>query len=834
MILGDLGQDLRYAARSFRRSPGFTALVVLSLGLGIGANAAIFSLLDAVLLRAVPVPEPDSLVIFAQGRGRTEAPMRGRVDLVPHELYQRLRSDGAFSGVAAQDSAATSAVVHWRGEPDSTESNHALRTWVSGNYFDVLRLHALLGRTLQPTDDLPGAAPVVAISHRYWTRRHGADPAIVGARVSVNGRPHTVVGVMPPGFTGLDMRMLTDLWVPIASMQSDFNSDRAVLVDKRETRWLLPLGRLAPGVTRDAAQAGVNLTLAQYLADDPRLATKVEERRSTRFRLDPGAQGISIFRQSFRRPLLILMGGVGLLLLIVYLNIAHLLLARTVARQREMSVRTAVGASRARLVRQLLTEGLLLSLLGAGVGLGMMRWMSDGLVRLATSASRFVVVDVRLDGRVLAFTAVLALVSAALLGLLPARQVTGLDVQQTLRATSAGAGGARRLGSQLLLASQVAFSLVLLVGTGLLAGTLRNLRGIERGVDQEHVLVMWVSTEFSGLEQPRTLALQDEILRRVRALPGVREASLSFAADALLGGGIHQTITLPDGVPHRAPFAAVTPSYFETVGLRLLAGRPFTTDDRAGGPPVAIINQALARELFGAENPVGQRFVQASDALSRRMDSRSVEVVGMLRDAGTTDLRGESQPMAYTPAAQSPNFVGELEVRTAGDPGRLGEQIRRVVLEIQPGLPVRNIRSLQVELDRVLWRERLLAALSTGFGLTALFLVSLGLYGVISQWSGQRTREIGVRMALGATAGGVRWLVLRRALLLVLAGVAVGLPAAMAGAHLLQAMLFGIQPIDPITLGGAALILVTVTLVAAYLPARRASRIDPVAALRSE
>jgi predicted permease len=385
-----------------------------------------------------------------------------------------------------------------------------------------------------------------------------------------------------------------------------------------------------------------------------------------------------------------------------------------------------------------------------------------------------------------------------------------------------------------LLASQVAFSLVLLVGTGLLAGTLRNLRGIERGVDQEHVLVMWVSTEFSGLEQPRTLALQDEILRRVRALPGVREASLSFAADALLGGGIDQTITLPDGVPHRAPFAAVTPSYFETVGLRLLAGRSFTTDDRAGGPAVAIINQALARELFGAENPVGQRFVQASDALSRRMDSRSVEVIGMLRDAGTTDLRGESQPMAYTPAAQSPNFVGELEVRTAGDPGRLGEQIRREVLEIQPGLPVRNIRSLQVELDRVLWKERLLAALSTGFGLTALFLVSLGLYGVISQWSSQRTREIGVRMALGATAGGVRWLVLRRALLLVLAGVAVGLPAAMAGAHLLQAMLFGIQPIDPITLGGAALILVTVTLVAAYLPARRASRIDPVAALRSE
>jgi predicted permease len=805
---------------------------VLSLGLGIGANAAIFGLLDAVLLRAVPVADPDSFVIFAQGRGRTEAPMSGRVDLVPHELWKRLRESSAFAGVAAQDSSPTSAVVHWKGPPDATESNHALRLWISGNYFQVLGLQAVLGRTLSPADDQPGAPPAVVISHRYWTRRHGADPAIVGDRISVNGRPHTVVGVMPPGFTGLDMRMLTDLWVPISIMQSDFISDRAVLLDKQETRWLVPVGRLAPGVSRTAAEASANVILAAYLAEDPRLAQKEGERQATRFRLDPGAQGLSVFRESFRRPLSILMAGVALLLVIVYLNIAHLLLARGISRQREMSVRAAVGASRPRLMRQLLTEGLLLSLLGGGAGMWLMRWLSDGLIRLAASNSRFVVVDVRLDAPVLLFAALLTFTSAVLLGVVPARLLTGMNVQQTLRAAAPGSGGSRRLGTRVLLVTQVAFSLVLLVGTGLLAGSLRNLRNLERGVEPEHVLLMWVSTEFSGLDQPRTLVLQDEILRRVRELPGVRQASLSFAANPLLGSGIPQTITLPDGIPRRVPFVAVTPGYFETVGLRLAGGRGFTQHDRPGAPPVAIVNETLARYLFGHPNVLGQHFVQASDVLNPEMGSRTVEVVGVLRDV--PDLRGEAVSLAYIPAAQSLNFVGGLEVRTAGDPALLGEQIRRVVLDLQPGLPVRNVRSLRVELDRALWRERLLAALSTGFGLTALFLVSLGLYGVISQWSAQRTREIGVRIALGATAGSVRWLVLRQALLLVLGGVAVGIPAALAGAHMMQGMLFGVRPIDPVTLAGAALILVAVTLAAAYLPARRASAVSPMTALRME
>jgi predicted permease len=826
MIIDELIQDFRFGLRTLRRRPGFALMVVLTLGLGIGANAAIFSLLDAVLLRAVPVPDPDSLVVLAQGRGRTDAPMDGRVDLVSYELYKRLRGHHpGFSDIAVQDSTFTSAVVHWTGPRDESESNHVLRLWVSGNYFAVLRVPALLGRTLQPEDDLPSASPVVVLSHRYWTLRHGANPAIIGATVTVNGRPHTVVGVMPPGFTGLDLSREVHVWVPMATMQADFLSDRAILLDKVETRWLLPIGRLAPGVTLAAAEASVNVTLQQFLADDPRLGQQpIGQRQATRFRVDPGAQGLSGFRNSFRTPLTVLMVGVGVLLLIVCLNVSHLLLARTASRRREMSVRAAVGASRGRLVRQLLGEGLLLSALGALAGLCLTRWLSDSLVRLATSGSRFTVVDVSLNGRVVAFTLLLALVAAVLLGLVPARQATRLDLQQALRASSLGAGGERRLGGQLLLSSQVAFSLVLLVGAGLLASTLRNLRDLDRGIEQDRVLMMWVSTEFSGLDARQALGLQDEILRQVKAVPGVLEASLSFATTPT-GGGIPQDVVLPDGTARRVPIAAVTPGFVDTFGRRLASGRNFTRQDSPNSPAVVMINETLARQLFGDTQAVGKHFrlVKAGTNL---------EVVGVLRDVQTP--RGEAVPTAYVPTTQSDGFAGSLEVRTAGDPALVAEQVRRIAREANPNLPVRNARTVRLELDRQLWRERLLAALSTGFGLAALFLVCVGLYGVIAQWATQRTREIGIRMALGATTARVRWLVLSQAFRLVLAGVLVGLPAAVGASRLLEGMLFGMTAINPLILTLAALLLFAVAAAAAYLPALRASRIQPMKALRSD
>jgi predicted permease len=826
MVLQELAQDLRHGVRTMTRRPGFAALVVVTLAVGLGTNAAIFSLVNTVLLRPVSVPESDRLVLFGQGRFRGgDQPLEGLVGTVSHELFQRLATESqGVVDVAAQDAGRTSAVVSWRGPPDENESNHAMRVWVSGNYFRVLRLPAFLGRTLEPADDRPGAPPVLVISHRYWTRRHGADPAIVGARVTVNGRAHTVVGVMPPGFDGLDMQYQIHVWMPIQAMQSDFLSERAKLIDRREMRWLVPIGRLAPGVSRVEAEARANVILQSYLADDPRLSALPDQRRATRFRLDPGAEGLSGFRDSFRDPLVVLMVGAALLFLIVCLNVSHLLLAKAATRQREMSVRAAMGASRGRLARQLLAEGALLALLGAGAGLALVGVLNDSLVSLASSSSRFKLVEAGVDGRVVLFTLALAAIAAALLGLVPLRQAGRQDLQASLRAAAPGSGGGQRLGSQVLLASQVAFSLVLLVGAGLLAGSLRQLRHMERGFEQEKVLMMFVSTEFSGLEPRDTQALQDEILRQVRAVPGVVEASLNFAASPT-GGGPSHDVVLPDGSTRRIGLGAVTPGYFDTYGLRLVAGRLFTRSDGPSSPLVVIVNEAMARQLWNDPRAVGR-------TLRRQKDGQTLEVVGVLADTRT--VHGLVASAAYVPAAQTDNYVASLEVRTSVDPGLVAEPIRRIARAANPNLPVRNVRTGEVERDRALWRERILALLSTGFGLAALFLVCVGLYGVIAQWASQRTREIGVRMALGATRGGVRWLVLRQAFKLVLAGALVGLPAAVAAARLLEGTVVGLTALDPIVLAGATLLLFAVAAAAAYLPARRASRIQPMNALRSD
>ena len=826
MVLQELVQDLRFGLRSLRRRPGFAALVVTTLAIGLGTNAAIFSLVDTVLLRTVRVPDSDGLVLFTQGQFRGgDQPLEGRVNSVSYDLFQRLAADFQSVGeVAAQDAGRTSAVVNWTGPPDESESNHAMRVWVSGNYFRVLRLRALLGRTLEPADDRPGAPPVLLLSHRYWTQRHGADPAIVGARVTVNGRPHTVIGVMSPGFDGLDMQFQVHVWMPIQAMQSDFLSDRAELIDRREVQWLVPIGRLAPGVSSTEAEARANVVLQNFLADDPRLAARPEQRRATRFLLHPGGEGLTSFRDSFRDPLLVLMVGAALLFLIVCLNVSHLLLARTLGRQREMGVRAAMGASRGRLCRQLLAEGALLALLGALLGLAVVGVLNDSLVSLASSSSRFKLVEAGVTVRVVLFTLALAMVAAALLGLVPIRQASGEDLQATLRAAAPGAGGGRRLGSQVLLASQVSFSLVLLVGAALLAGSLRELRQMDRGYQQKNVLMMFVSTEFSGLPPAGALKLGEEILRQVKTVPGVVEASLNFAASPTGGGPAHDVV-LPDGSTRRIGLGAVTPGYFDTYGLRLIAGRSFTPSDGPTSRPVAIVNEAMARQLWNDSRAVGRTF-------RRLKDGKTVEVVGVLRD--TLGLRGRVAAAAYVPADQTDRYLASLEVRTAGDPALLAEPIRRIARAANPNLPVRNVRTGEVERDRALWRERILAALSTGFGLAALFLVCVGLYGVIAQWAGQRTREIGVRMALGATRGSVRWLVLRQAFKLVLAGAVVGLPTAVGAARLLQGTIFGLGALDPLMLAGTTLLLFAVAAAAAYQPAHRASRVEPMRALRAE
>jgi predicted permease len=832
VIVQQLSKDLRYALRTLRRNPGFAAIAVISLALGIGANAAIFSLINAVLLRPLPVRDAAGLVLLSDGNaeGRSfAAPRPGRLDLYSYPLYKRLREQSqVFEGLAAQQSYSTTSLVRWNGSAGELSADNASGRLVSANYFSVMGVSAYRGRAFLPEDETaPGANPVVVLSHAYWLRRLAGNPAVVGDHLTINGHQYTVVGVAAPGFTGSKVGDSTDFWVPVTMQAELMRTDP--MLGQRDAWWLLLIGRSRPGVALASAEANVNLTLQQFLSED----RSVRDGGAIRIGLESGAKGVSRLRRTFRDPLLALMVGVGLLLLIVCLNVSHLLLARSVHRQREMSIRTALGASRGRLIQQLLTEGLVLSALGVAAAILVTRWLSDGLVSLAASGGSPLALDVSTDWRVSSFMVLLALGTALLLGLAPAWQASRGDVQQVLRATAQSVthSGSRRVVSRITLASQVAFSVVLLVGAGLLAGSLSHLRDLNKGFDEAHVLLVDINPRLTGLSEEQVLSFYDDVLQRVTTTPGVRGASLSRYG-LLSGGQLSGRIALSTAAEEARDVqrGIVTPSYFETVGMRVTRGRSFTREDHENAPRVAVINETLAGRLAGGADVLGQhfRFVPAP------AEARDIEVVGIVMDARTNGLRREAQPIVYQPVAQARDFLGSLEVQAVGDPSLLAGQIRRTLAEARPDLPVLSVRTMRSQVERSLMQERLMAALSLAFGLAALFLVFVGLYGVIAQWAATRTREIGVRMALGASPGSVRWMVLREAFILVLGGLVVGVPAAVGASQLLRGLLFGLDPMNPLILSVVALAMLGVGLLAAYVPARRASRVDPMAALRCD
>jgi predicted permease len=836
-MIRDLLQDLRYGIRALRRSPGFAMLAVLSLAAGIGANAAIFSLVNAVYLRPLPVRDPRGLVLFADGlhAGLSAMPMAGRVELYSNPLYERLRADNsAFEGLAAQQSEGALATIRRVGASESG-TDVAVGRAVSANYFDVLGVSAYRGRGFLPEDEtVRRDNPVLVLSDQYWQRRFSRDPTLIGASLTVDRKPYTVVGVTAPGFTGPDVGEATDFWFPISAKAPPAELNPGSWSGSRKHRWLLLIGRIKPGTSLAVAEASVNVTLQQFLAEEAPLAREAADHPRVRIQLEPGTTGVSPLRPKLRAPLLALMVGVGLLLLIVCLNVSHLVLARAINRNREMSIRTALGATRARLIRQLLAEGLLLAALGVAVAALLTGWLTDGLLALAASGRGSFVLDVAPDARVLSFTALLTLGAAVLLGLVPAWQASRIDLHPALQATSHSVtGGSRKLVSRLLLASQVAFSLVLLVGAGLLAGSLDRLRAVDKGFDEDHILIGEIRPGLTGLDRARATVLYDDLLRRVTALPGVQAASLSDGGGRLVGGGrVFTRILLPASVgtppqPREVGWqiGVVTPDYFDTMGMRVVLGRPLRPEDREGAPRVTVVNETLARETFAGLNVLGSRF---------RYEEEDFEVVGVVRDARANSLREEPAPTAYVSVAQNHRFLRSLAVRVIADPAPLADQVRRVVQESHPELPVLGVRTIRSQMDRSLMQERLLATLSMTFGLTALFLVCVGLFGVVSQWAAQRTREIGLRMALGATTGSVRWLVMRQAFAIVLFGVATGLPGALAASLLLKSFLFGLSPIHPPTIAAASLTMFAVATLAAYLPARRASSADPMTALRAE
>ena len=838
-VLRDLWHDLRYASRNLHRKPGFTVMVVATLALGIAANVAIFILVDTVLLRSLPVPKPEELVLFSDGGENGRALIApppalddGRVVIFPYPLYERLRDGVRGMKLAAQDGQGVISIVRGPGKGSDSGEESAEGRCVTANFFDVLGVSAHRGRTFDADEERLGAAnPSLVLSHGYWQRRFGGDPQIVGAKLDVNTLRYTVVGIMPPGFTGATVGGTTDFWVPMSA--ADAFIRYGVPISDPKYSWLHLLGRLEPGTTLASAESNANVILSSFLGDLPR-PTVVGIPEPMRVELLPGATGLSRARSNFREPLLILMAGVALLMLIVCLNVSHLMLSRALGRQQEMSIRAALGATRMRVVRQLLAEGLVLAMLGAGAGLLGARWLSDALASFASNISPMGLnLVVGTSARVRLFALSLALGTALLLGLVPALHAVRGNLQQILRATAQAttSGGSRHRMSRLLLVSQVAFSLVLLVASGLLGASLSKLRNVDLGVDREHILVAHLGVEMVDISDERAQFLYEDIPRRISALPGVRAASLS--EPGVLSGRGGWPIKFPGtDLPEKAfAMSLVTGGYFDALGMRIVRGRGFQPSDNRDAPRVAIVNETMAANEFGGRDALGQRIWVEK--------GHDVEVVGIVSDARTRSIRRINQPMFFLHALQPHGiparmWLDNVQVRALGDPLQLTEQVRKAVAAAQSDLALLNVRTLDEQVDRTLVRERLLALLATAFGLGALFLVAVGLYGVISQWATQRTREMGVRMALGATPGGLQWLVLRQALWLVLIGLGLGVPAAVATAQLLAGFLFELTPVDPRALLGSVLVLVAVATLAAFLPARRASRLDPVTALRCD
>jgi predicted permease len=840
--------QVKSAIRQLGKTPGLTAVAVLSLAIGIGANTAIFSLVDEFLLRSLPVPHPEALVLFravhaadgrmslrGEGSGQLD-PATGRASGTPFSLlaFERLRAQpSALSSVFAW-SPYSQVNVLVRGVPEPTVSAQH----VSGNYHAGLGVRAMLGRTLSPDDDRSSAPPVAVISYRFWETRFQRDPAVLGTTLVINTIPTAIVGVTAPGFEGaMQAGETADISTPLAQHRL-FQPNRASR-SKPWYWWVRIMGRLAPGATPEQARASLE-PVFQQAAREGWLAGRTDEPNGAampglpNLAADPGAQGENDTRRQYARSLRILMGLVGLVLLAACANVANLLMVRGNARRREIALRLALGASRRRVVWQLLVESLLLAGAGAALGVALAWWSRDLLLALRPFGNTTVVLDLPLDARVLAFTIASAVATVLAFGLTPALRATRVDL------TTEFQGGARALGggsrsrvSRAFMVVQAALSIVLLVSTGLFVRTVSHLQDVDAGFNRRGLALFRIDAASAGYTQDRFTTLHARIQARLETIPGAQ--AVTFSRVALLSR-VRQNMrfsipgrTLPPGAPANTLTNGLAANFFDAMELPLVLGREFSERDDESAPTVAIVNQAFVRTWFGGANPIGERL-----AFNAPGFKREVEIVGVAADAKYTELRGATPPTAYFPALQQPDGDASFAVRAGGDPAALYPAIRSAVREIDPTLPVLNLRTQAEQIERLHGQERLFARLSGFFGLTALALACVGLYGLMSHTVLRRTGEIGLRMALGAWPGLVLRMVLRESLILVSVGAALGLAAAYAASRLVATMLYDVSPTDPVTYGGVTLVLLGTALLASFLPAWRASRIEPLTALRSE
>ena len=835
--MGGLWTDLKLAGRIFRKSPAFAFIVVLTIALGSGANTAIFTLLDQVMLRFLPVERPDRLVVL-----NAPGPFRGwtsrqsdTVTPVSHPMYLGLRDRSpAFAGILAHY--ATPIHLSVGGQTDNVSGD-----MVSGSFFEVLGLRPALGRLFTLDDDrVPSAHPVVVLGHAFFQRRFGGDPSIVGRPVSVNNHPMTVVGVAPPAFDGIEVGGSVDVYVPL-SMQLEVQPTWGARLGDWRSRWLTCVARLADGVSAKEAGAAANLVYRQLLQEDLAHVQGMSESQKSRFlqkalELMPGGRGTSGLRDQSGTPLVVLMGMVGLVLLIACANVASLLLARASSRQKEIAVRIALGAGRFRLVRQYLVETMALSMAGGLVGLLLAYGVGEALIRALPFEEAARTLSAAPDLRVGLFTIVLSVLTGVASGLVPALRASHSDLAPALKSEAAavvGGGGHFRLRKGLVVA-QVALSLLLLIGAGLFTRSLMNLRSLNPGFRAERLYTFTVDPSLNGYDFRRRADILGRIQEELAAEPGVTAASAAEVA-LLTNSNSSSTVHVEgyeskEGEDMNPNFNSVAPGFFATLGIPVLAGRDLRPTDLLGAPRVAVVNEVFARYFFKDENPLGRRF-----GVGRRGEGNDIEIVGVVRDGKGASLREETRRFVYVPYMQEES-VGSLTfyVRSNAAPDSVGDRLRAAVRKIDPTLPVTNLKTMSAQIGESLFLERMVASLSAAFGLLATVLAAIGLYGVTSSAVAMRTREIGLRVALGADRRAVLLLVLRDVALLAAIGVAIGLPGGYGLGRIVESQLFGLTARDPLTYGVATVTLLATAFLAGLIPAARAARVDPMTALRHE
>jgi len=829
-----LAQDVRYGLRMLRKSPGFTAVAVLTLALGIGANTAIFSLIDAILLRTLPVASPHELVLSSDSPagGTNSGTQTGHWMRFSSENYTYFRGHSeSFRDLCAFQSSWNDLKIRVAGATGRPDS--AYGRLVSGNFFSFLGLSAAAGRLFSSDDDRLGASPAVVLNYAYWTRKFQNDVSIIGKVMEVNGTAFTIIGVAPRTFSDVKNDR-PDLWLPLVFQPQVMSTNS--YADDPQMYWLSIMARLKPGVTLRQAQAVVSSQLKQILATQAQRET-AQQIANSYIELAPGAGGISYLRVTYSEALQILAGIVGIVLLTVCANVANLLLSRSSAREKEISIRLAIGASRSRLIRQLLTESILLATLGGALGILAARWGVEILASVVIGSTS--IVNDSIDARVLLFTACVSILAGILFGLVPALRSSRIDLAAQVN------GSARtRLGfgfANGLVACQIAACLVLLVGAGLFLRTLQKLVDQELGFDEDHILVARINAEAAGYSPAQTPTLYQALIDRIEAIPGVLSATVDYSEP--FGGSTWTSNFTIEGLPSRPPGQMkvhkelVGPHYFETEGIPILLGRDIGPQDRPGTPLVTVINQTMARKFFPGVNPIGRRFSLGSPF----NDSEAMTIVGVAADARYYSLRDPVPAMEFCAAFQIPDqgshnsaYAEDVEVRVSGNPRALLTEIRAALAQVSDSLPVTRVTLLKDEVSASLRLNRSAAEISSAFGGLALFLSCLGVYGTMAYRVSRRTHEIGIRLALGAHRSDVLWLITKECLILVSVGLVIGLPVALASTRIIASQLFGIRATDPLTFATVAILLVLVSLAACYVPARRAMRVDPMVALRYE